>query len=398
MKTFSTTLYLEINNLNFIFFTGEIDEQNNFNIIHKLKVPIVGIENNRIFDFEKVFKEIKENIYLIEQNLNHTFKEIVLILENFNLKFINFTGFKKLNGSQVLRENITYILNTLKSEVDTIETNYTILHIFNSKFYLDKKEHENLPIGLFGNFYSHELSFVLIDNNDYKNLLNIFEKCNLKLNKILVKSFIENACISEENEKINSFYQIKVNNDKSKIIYFENNSIKFEQEFNFGNDIVINDICKITSLKKETVNFFLSKTVLRKDLTEHELVEEKFFDKINYRKIKKKLIYDIADARIEEISKRILSENINLSNYNKKVKVNFLLMSQRSNSHHFKDLYAFHFSANNFYTVKTLENTSYEKLIKKAYEIVHFGWKKEVIPITHTKKTTIARFFDLLFN
>ena len=220
MKTFSPTLYLEINNLNFVFFTGEIDEQNNFNIIHKLKVPIVGIKNNRIFEFEKVFKKIKENIYLIEQNLNHTFKEVVLILENFNLKFINFTGFKKLNGSQVLRENITYILNTLKSEVDTIETKNTILHIFNSKFYLDKKENENLPIGLFGDFYSHELSFVLIDNNDYKNLLNIFEKCNLKLNKILVKSFIENACISEDNEKINSFFQIKVNNDKSKIIYF----------------------------------------------------------------------------------------------------------------------------------------------------------------------------------
>ena len=398
MKTFSPTLYLEINNLNFVFFTGEIDEQNNFNIIHKLKVPIVGIKNNRIFEFEKVFKKIKENIYLIEQNLNHTFKEVVLILENFNLKFINFTGFKKLNGSQVLRENITYILNTLKSEVDTIETKNTILHIFNSKFYLDKKENENLPIGLFGDFYSHELSFVLIDNNDYKNLLNIFEKCNLKLNKILVKSFIENACISEDNEKINSFFQIKVNNDKSKIIYFENNSIKFEQEFNFGNDMVVKDICKITSLKKETVNFFLSKTLLKKDFTEHELVEEKFFDKINYRKIKKKLIYDIADARIEEISKKILSENINLSNYNKKVKVNFLLMSQESESHHFKDLYSFHFSANNFYTVKTLENTSYEKLIKKTYEIVHFGWKKEVIPITHTKKTPIARFFDLLFN
>ena len=34
-----------------------------------------------------------------------------------------------------------------------------IFHIFNSKFFLDKKKIENLPIGLFGDFYSHELSF-----------------------------------------------------------------------------------------------------------------------------------------------------------------------------------------------------------------------------------------------
>ena len=34
-----------------------------------------------------------------------------------------------------------------------------IIHIFNSKYILDKKNIENLPIGLFGNFYSQELSF-----------------------------------------------------------------------------------------------------------------------------------------------------------------------------------------------------------------------------------------------
>ena len=58
------------------------------------------LENNRISDFEKFSNIIKENIYLIEQKFNYTFKEIVLILENFNPTFINLSGYKKLNGSQ----------------------------------------------------------------------------------------------------------------------------------------------------------------------------------------------------------------------------------------------------------------------------------------------------------
>ena len=37
----------------------------------------------------------------------------------------------------------------------------------NLKFFLDKKEVTNLPIGLYGEFYSQELSFCLINNNDY---------------------------------------------------------------------------------------------------------------------------------------------------------------------------------------------------------------------------------------
>ena len=46
---------------------------------------------------------------------------------------------------------------------------------------------ENLPIGLFGDFYSHELSFWLMHTNDLNNLKNIFDKCNLKIKKYILK-------------------------------------------------------------------------------------------------------------------------------------------------------------------------------------------------------------------
>ena len=45
-----------------------------------------------------------------------------------------------------------------------------IVHIFNSKSILDGTNVENLPIGLFGDFYSHELTFFLINNNDLNNI------------------------------------------------------------------------------------------------------------------------------------------------------------------------------------------------------------------------------------
>ena len=111
-------------------------------------------KDNRITDFNLVLNIIKENIYTIEQKLNFTFKETILILNNFDCSFINLTGFKKLNGSQILKENITYILNSLKSNINETEDKKYILHIFNSKFVLDKKKVDNLPIGLFGDFYS----------------------------------------------------------------------------------------------------------------------------------------------------------------------------------------------------------------------------------------------------
>ena len=396
MKNSSIELYLEINNLSFIFLVGDSDEYNQFKIIFKLELPLQGIENNRITDLEKVSDIIKKNIYSIEQKLNHTFKKIVLILENFEPTFINFSGFKKLNGSQILRENITYILNSLKSCVDKTESKKTVLHIFNSKFYLDNKKVDNLPIGLFGDSYSHELSFTLINSNDFKNFKNIFDKSNLKIKKILVKSFI-NGVNTINNNKSDTFFHISINENDTKIFYFENDSLKFEQNFKFGINIIIKDISKITLLNIDNLKIVLDKIKSFHDISEDELVEQNFFKDNTYRKIKKKLIYDIALARIQEISEIILFENINFEHYKKFSNNIYLEIDHKLQSKCLNEIYKTVFSMNEKYNTKFI-NFSSENMISTAHKLVHFGWKKEAIPISVAKKSFIAGLFDRIFG
>ena len=398
MKNSSLTLYLEINNLNYIFFVVENNGPGNFKILYKSELPLKGIENNKIIDFEEVSRVIKKNIYIIEQKLSHTFKEIALILDNFEFTFVNLSGFKKLNGSQVLRENITYILNTLKVYVDEIEFKKKVLHIFNTKFYLDNKKIDNLPIGLFGDFYSHELSFTLINSNDYKNLKSIFEKCNLNIKKIFIKSFIEGANISENHKNIETFFQITIKEDKTTIFYFENNSLKYEQTFKFGSDIIIKDISKITSLKTDNIKEILSKIKLEQNISEDQLVEEKFFVDSSYRKIKKKLIYEIVHARIKEISELVLFKNVNLKYYNKISKVIFLKIENKIQDKSLNEIFKKVFSINSDLDINFLEPLSSESMMKTANNLVHFGWKKEAIPVLQVKKSLIVRFFDKLFS
>ena len=77
---------------------------------------------------------------------------------------------KKIKWNTINKENITYILNSLKSQVNDFEPTKEIIQIFNCKFFLDNKKIENIPVGLFGDNYLHELSFILLNKNDYKNL------------------------------------------------------------------------------------------------------------------------------------------------------------------------------------------------------------------------------------
>ena len=226
MQINTPTLFVEINKSEFIFLVGKLDENNIFEIIHKKKTDLKGITENKVINLEEIKNIIKDQLYNLELKSDFIFKEVILVINNFDCSIINFSGFKKLNGSQLNKENITYILNILKTKISEIEKKKQY-YIFNSKFALDKKNIENLPIGLFGNFYSHELSFFLINTNDYKNLHNIFNKSNLRIKKIISKNFAEGVDLISQNNNLKTFFKIDISKNSSQIFLFENFSLKF---------------------------------------------------------------------------------------------------------------------------------------------------------------------------
>ena len=136
-------------------------------------------------------------------------------------------------------------------------------------------------------FFSHELCFALIEKNDFKNLQNLFEKCNLRIKKILLKSYVKGVFISNRNENLDTFYFVEIDTTNSKIFYFENNCLKFEQSFKFGYNIIFKDIAKITLLKSKTIEKILNKTELNNSLSEEELIEKEFLKKMNIKKLRK---------------------------------------------------------------------------------------------------------------
>ena len=130
---------------------------------------------------------------------------------------------------------------------------------------------------------------------------------------------------------------------------------------------------------------------------EDELVDEKFFNKDLYKKIKKKLIYKVTLARIKEISEILIFKNINLSYFNQNIS-NIFLESDKLQLHSFEEIYKKTFSKNGQLEVAFLDKLSEESTLKTANQLVHFGWSREAIPVLSAKKSAIARFFDAIFS
>ena len=303
-------LFVVINESKLFFVAGKLDENQNFKVIEKSEINNEYTNLSELINMGLKSDLIKQNINKIESKCNFVFKEITIILDNFDYSCFNISGSKKLNGSQVLKENISYILNSLKSSILTQEKYKTILHIFNSKSVLDGKVIENLPVGLFGDYYNHELTFFMIKNNDLKNIKQIFNKSNINIKKIFLKNFVEGTQLIEKDRTVETFFKINIDNNFSSISFFDNSSLRYSENFKFGTQIIYKDISKICSLDTETINFFLSE--INFDLTnlkDSEVIEEKYFSAGKFRKIRKKLIYEVSIARIEEICELIFKKN-----------------------------------------------------------------------------------------
>ena len=391
-------LFIEINNSEFKFVVGDFNDNKNLELVHTIEIPLQGINDKKISDLKLVSDIIKDNVYLIEQKLNFVFKEVIFVTDCFESFAVSLTGFKKLNGSQLSKDNITYILNLLKSKISEVENQKKIIHIFNSKYVLDKKEVDNLPIGLFGNLYSQEITFILIDNNDYKNLNNVFENCNLRIKKIISKKFLDGVNIINKNLNLETFLKIQINENETELIYFENSALKLIQNFKFGSNLILNDISKVTGLKNHAVKKILLDLKFSDKNLDTEIVEKEFFETQNFRKIRKKLIFDVAKARIEELSEVIIYKNMNVINFLKDNLSIFLKINDQPNFKCFYDCFKKNFSKKDQSIIKFTSDLSPSEVYSSASRIVQYGWKKEAVPIVQEKKSIISRFFDKIFS
>ena len=391
-------LFIEINDENIIFLVGFYNNEINFEITDKLILDFSGIKNGKITNLEESFIKLKEGLDIIENKTNKIFKDIILIIDNKKLECVRTTGFKKFNGSQILKEDISYILNDVKRMVLENEKNKSIIQIFNTKFTLDKNEIQNLPIGLHGDFYKHELSFFLIENNDLNNLKNLFNKCNLLIDKIYTKGFLKGvSCINlkQTNENI---CIVSIQNNTSYISIFYKSSYIYFENFNFGAEIIFQDIAKVCSLDKEMIFNIIQDMNQNSNYNEKSFVKKEFFKLAPYRKIRISLIKEIIEARVDELINLILKKNINLTKHNLD---NYELFIEIDDHLLFpilkKNIQSFLINNSKLQFFQRNQNEQFITTETSA-EIYLKGWQKEAVPVVNQKKSIISRFFSFLFE
>ena len=400
MKLNEPYLIIELNDSKIIFFVISYDEDRDYKLIKNIIVDSDGILNGRIIDVVIVTKLIKKIINSLEDEMNHFFSKASIVINPKNVNSLNISGYKKLNGAQVSKGDIAYILNDIKKIISLTENKYSVIHLFNSSFSLDSDNLENLPIGLFGEFYNQNMTFFLVQKNILKNIKLVFNNCGINIDRIILKPFVEgiNFLLKYKNHK--NFTVLTIEGKNINISIFKNKSYVLTQDFDFGADLIIKDISKLCSLKINEVEFFLKEINLNSEIEidADSCLNKKFFSTSPYRKIKHQLILDIITARLDELVEICYENNKNLDYFRKSNNAIYVIISK---DEHLKNI-QFALQKNRLIDSRFIfgQNVDDNLLfsLNGAAELIGRGWEKEAIPVIQPNKSLISTFFSRLFS
>ena len=392
-------LILEINDEKFIFLVFQYNDDLEYKNISTRIIASTGIKGGKIIDIDSSSKVLKKNITEVEKEINFTFKDITIVNTQKDYNCINISGYKNIGGSQILKEDISHLINDIKKSILNNNPNKNLIHIFNSNFFLDNSQLDNPPIGLHGEFYNHHLTFFLLPKYDLKNLQLLLNSCNLRAEKIIFKHFTQGIEKIKQIKNNKSFLLISIKKNCSSIIKFNNSSFTYAEEFSFGSDIIMKDVSKLCKLDLEIVEKIFNENSFDKiDISENICLDKKYFLKEIFRKISFSHLKNIVDARIQEIMSLVYMQNVNLKYFKQKNKNIYIIFEDNNFYNNFQLIFKKNFMQMDQITFfKPTKEDQLGSCMSTA-DLIGKGWHKEAISVISTKKSFISKIFTSLFS
>ena len=369
------------------------NNQLEYELITKKLSKNAGIKNGKILDFEHSTKIISNDLHKIEKEVNKVFKSISVVLDQKDIFCTNLCGFKKINGSKVDKRDLEYILNEAKNSISNNQKNNSILHILNSNFILDKMKQDNIPLNIFGDHLSLHMTFVSIPDNNLKTIREIFNKSDLKVDRVISKPLVENINFLRLNKNLKNFVSINFGTELTTISVCQNSTLVFFKTFPFGSNLIFSDIHQLCSLsKEETIQIFSN----YKD-SEARFIDKKFFTHSDFKKLSVSHFNEIINARIKETLDFTYNNNQSLKYYENRIgKINFCFEDENVYKN-LQDLFKkFLKLRDNSIQVECFFNEDLSTLYGAA-ELLFKGWPSEAIPFPNRKKSIISSFFERFF-
>ena len=221
--------YLSISKKKFAIYL--LDKKNLKNIY---KEELYINNDKDLIDYNLLNIFLNKNVFKIEKLIGNFLRNIVVILENDQI--LNFSiGIKKKNYGE--KFNKIYLESSLVELKDLFKENHQnkkILHFVVNKYLIDGVNYTSFDKKIDGENMQLEVNFISAPIDLIKEISNVLEKYQIKIDRLFEKKYIQNLFRGETLDLSVAVFKIQSGHNQNEISFIQKNTKKkgfFEKFF-----------------------------------------------------------------------------------------------------------------------------------------------------------------------
>ena len=174
-------------------------------------------------DLDILSNFLDENIFKIEKLVGNFIKNIILIIKNDKILYVNISV-KKKNYEHFINQK--YLENSLTEIKDLFKENYqdqTIMHMIIVNYIINGKKYSSFISDLSSDHLCLEVNFVSISNDLIFSLNKVLEKYQIKISKYICGNYIKNFFKEDNLELSEMAYKLKNGQNHNEVILVPKN-------------------------------------------------------------------------------------------------------------------------------------------------------------------------------
>ena len=276
-----------------------------------LNNQIFSLENNCLtplkidqIDLSTTDKVLEKTIMDIEKKTGEYLNNINLMLDSPDTVSISLSVSKKNEKKFLLKEDIKYLIQDAKQQILNSYQDKSIIHIIINNYKVNNIDYNTLPLNIECNKFSIDIVFICFPKEIIKNLEKLFSKHQISIDHFICTSYAKSFTYKEHFSEFKQIAFLDIGYEKTSIIFYEKEKIKFFDILSIGGHHITKDISKVLNLSielSEKIKLNLNKDIIFSDTEKNtEIFKKEFLDIIKEKELSFDLIKKIIFARIEE--------------------------------------------------------------------------------------------------
>ena len=372
------------------------NENEEYSLVGFSKKKTEGIHNSIIINFQKATDSLRTCVGEAEKKSKINIKKINVIIDLKETITTKLSKFKKIDGSKIEKSDISFLLREAKKEIEKNNNKLSQIHIFNYKYIVDDNIYKDLPIEIYANQLCIENIFVSVPKNYLKNIIKVFNSCDLEIGRFILSPYASGVSCFSENQIEQGCGLIDFGYEKTSLAIFKNNSLFQTFNFPIGSNHITKDIMRGCYLSKKESEQIKKNNKLFEILDEKEFLNENFFIDTKYKKISNKFLKEIILSRLKEILNKIFEE-IDKLNFKDSIKRNLFFVGEGSNICELKKFLIEDYKATNP-KLSIYDNDSEFIPCNGTLKILAKGFTSEAVAVPKNLDNSKKGFFSKIFN